>query len=243
MLTRYVKPGDKIELQTIERSILGTVSDKKAYVSKIYDMISDEQFEILMPMEKTKLILLPIDGEYDMCFYTTQGLYQCYIKIVDRYKSGNTFLLLCEPTSPLKKHQRREYYRFSCILEMYSRELTKEEVKECEKGKFSLGEESSEDLLQRSTIVDISGGGVRFVSSTRYEKDTLIFLTYTLLLQGKEKKYKIVGKVLASKEIENRSGEYEHRLQYITIDNTDREEIIRYIFGEERKNRQKENGM
>ena len=95
MLTKYVKPGDKIELQTVERSILGSVSDKKAYSSKVYDVISDEQFEILMPMEKTKLILLPVDGEYDVCFYTRQGLYQCYVRIVDRYKSDNTFSLLC----------------------------------------------------------------------------------------------------------------------------------------------------
>ena len=54
MLTRYVKPGEKVELQTVERSILGSVSDKKAYTSKVYDVISDEQIEILMPMEKQR---------------------------------------------------------------------------------------------------------------------------------------------------------------------------------------------
>ena len=43
MLTKFVKPGDKIELQTVERSILGSVSDKKAYTSKVYDIISEEQ--------------------------------------------------------------------------------------------------------------------------------------------------------------------------------------------------------
>ncbi len=240
MLTKYVKPGEKIELQTVERSILGTVSDKKAYTSKVYDIISDEQFEILMPMEKTKLILLPVDGEYDVCFYTKQGLYQCYVRIVDRYKSGNTFILLCEPTSNLRKHQRREYYRFSCILNMDSRELVEEELEALEKRELSFQPGLP---LQKSVIVDISGGGVRFVSSYRYEQDTIIYLTYKLMIGGKEKSYEIAGKVLASKPIENRPGEFEHRLQYLNMDNSEREEIIRYIFEEERKNRRKENGL
>lgn len=240
MLTKYVKPGEKVELQTVERSILGSVSDKKAYTSKVYDIISDEQIEILMPMEKTKLILLPVDGEYDVCFYTKQGLYQCYVRIVDRYKSDNTFILLCEPTSNLRKHQRREYYRFSCILNMDSRELVEEEIEALEKDELVFQPGLP---LQKSVIVDISGGGVRFVSSYRYEKDTMIYLTYKLMIGGKEKVYETAGKVLSSRPIENRQGEYEHRLQYMSMENSDREEIIRYIFEEERKNRRKENGM
>ncbi len=240
MLTKYVRPGDKVELQTVERSILGSVSDKKAYTSKVYDIITDEQFEILMPMEKTKLILLPVDGEYDVCFYTRQGLYQCYVRIVDRYKSDNTFILLCEPTSNLRKYQRREYYRFSCILNMNSRELLEEELEAVEKNEFYFQPGLP---LQKSVIVDISGGGVRFVSSYQYEVETKIYLTYKLLINGKEKEYEIAGKILASKPIENRPGEYEHRLQYLNMDNTEREEIIRYIFEEERKNRQRKNGM
>ena len=170
MLTRYVKPGEKVELQTMERSILGSVSDKKAYTSKVYDVISDEQIEILMPMEKTKLILLPVDGEYDVCFYTKQGLFQCYVRIIDRYKSDNTFILLCEPTSNLRKYQRREYYRFSCILNMDSRELVEEELEAMEKNELVFQPGLP---LQKSVIVDISGGGVRFVSNYRYEKDII----------------------------------------------------------------------
>ncbi len=240
MLTKYVMPGEKIELQTVERSILGAASDKKAYTSRVYDVISDEQIEILMPMEKTKLILLPVDGEYDVCFYTRHGLYQCYVRIVDRYKSDNNFILLCEPTTNLRKHQRREYYRFSCMLNMNSRELVEEELEAVEKNEhyFQPGLP-----LRKSVIVDISGGGIRFVSDYRYEKDTIIYLTYKLQINGKEKEYEIAGKILAAKAIENRVGEFEHRLQYLNMDSSDREEIIRYIFEEERKNRQRKNGM
>ena len=84
MLTKLILPGEKIELQSMEKSILGSASDKKSYISRIYDVLSDDQFEVLMPMEQTKLILLPVDGEYDVCFYTKQGLYQCYVRSLQK---------------------------------------------------------------------------------------------------------------------------------------------------------------
>lgn len=239
MLTRYVLPGEKVELKTLEKSILGSASDHKEYITKVYDVLSDAQFEILMPMEGTKLILLPVDGEYNICFYTKTGLYQCDIRIVDRYKNNNVFILLCELTSNLRKYQRREYYRFSCILGMRSRELVEEEIDAVGKNQryFQPGLP-----LKKSVIVDISGGGIRFVSDYKYEKGTMIYLTYNLTLDGNEKTYDIAGKILSAKAIANRPGEYEHRLEYVNMDYVRREEIIRYIFEEERKNRQRKNG-
>ena len=40
----------------------------------------------------------------------------------------------------------------------------------------------------------------------------------------------------SAKKVEKRAGYYEHRVQYINISKSDREEIIHYIFEEERKN-------
>lgn len=240
MLTKYVLPGEKVELQTMERSILGAASDKKAYVSKIFDIIDEEQFEILMPMEQMKMILLPVDGIYDMCFYTKNGLYQSNVRIVDRYKSGNIFILLCELTTPLRKYQRREYYRFSCILELQSRLLDEDELNAVQKNQIYYKEGLA---TAKGIIVDISGGGVRFVTKDfHYEQGDMLYLTYQLPLKNKMKQYEIAGKVLALRPIPEKLGEYEHRVQYVNIEKTDREEIIRFIFEEERRNRQRKNG-
>ena len=80
------------------------------------------------------------------------------------------------------------------------------------------------------------------VSDYKYENGTLIYLTYNLSSEKIQKTYNLVGKILSVKELENRRGTFEHRVQYINIDNQQREEIIRYIFEEERKNRQRKNG-
>ena len=238
MLSKYILPGDRVELTAITRQKLTDDGDmeKKVYVSKVGDILSEDRLEVVMPMEKTKLILLPVDGEYEICFYTKSGIFQCAARVVDRYKSEGIYLLLFELTSNLRKNQRREFYRYNCVLNMGSRELKEEELSVMEQP----GAEPERNLpLQQSVIVDISGGGLRFVSGCKYEQGTMIFLTYTLFQNGLEKVYEMTGKVLKVKEVENKKGLFEHRVQYVSINNKEREEIIRYIFEEERKNRQK----
>jgi len=239
MISKYVEIGDKLELVMVDR-MPGTSEEmsKRVYSSKVNEIISEDQLEILMPMEKTKLILLPVDTEYDMSIYTDNGLYQCFVRVVDRYKSDNMYLLVVELTSNLRKNQRREYYRFSCALEMCSRNLEAEEIQAIEnKSPYELVPGLP---LKRSVIVDISGGGLRFVSNQKYEKDSLIYCSYHLIVDGVRKLYEVVGKVLDSKPVENRKDVYEHRVQYINISEGVREQIIKYIFQEERKNMKKD---
>lgn len=232
ILSKYIAPGSRIELQKTKRYRGENDENNKVYVSQVVDIISDDRIEISMPMEKTKLILLPVDAEYDLYFYTSNGLYQCYARVVDRYKNKNRFSLLLDLTSNLRKYQRREYYRFSCALEMNSRPLQEEEVQTFENNSLVL---TPELPLQRSVIVDISGGGLRFVAEYAYEVGSLILCRYFLWIDGENKEYNLCGKVLGVKEVENRPGFFEHRVQYVNMDKENREEIIKYIFNEERK--------
>lgn len=239
MLSKFIRPGDRVELQRVDRmGEAKPTEDKKMYTSEIYDILTEDQLAITMPMEKMKLILLPIDEEYDLIFYTSNGLLQCFARVMDRYKNNNIYLMSVELTSNLRKYQRREYYRFSCALEMCSRVLTEEERIAIKEKKDYIW--SGEQPLKRSVIVDISGGGLRFMSIHRYEPETLLYCNYHLLIQGEYKKYDLVGKVLSVRESENRPGTYEHRVKFINMDADTREEIIKYIFEEERKNRKRE---
>lgn len=234
MLSNYVVPGQKVELRTTKEK---NEAAERNYVSRVFEVLSDDRLEITMPMEKTKLILLPVDGEYDVFFYTPGGVYQCTCRIIDRYKSNNVYILLLELISNLRKYQRREYYRFSCALNMEARELEEEEIAALDESKTFLVPGLP---LKRSVIVDISGGGLRFVATQKYEEGSLIYCTYSLTVRGLNKQYDLVGKVLSVGELEKQPGMYEHRVQFINIEPAVREEIIRYIFEEERKNIKKE---
>lgn len=239
MISKFVTAGDKIELQSVDRGMSGQTDEgQKLYNSTVLDILSEDTMEIAMPIEQTKLILLPVDSEYDLVIYGKSGLYQCFARIIDRYKSNNVYILVVELTSNLRKYQRREFYRFSCALEMCARTLEEEEIQAVEKKvPYSLQPGLP---LKRSVIVDISGGGLRFVSTQKYEPDSLLYCSYHLLTGGKRKQYEVIGKVLAVKELPNKPGNYEHRVQYYNLDVETREKIIKFIFEEERKERKKE---
>lgn len=239
MISKFLSPGDKLELQMLTHiQQENETQTKKVYGSQINDILSEDRLEIAMPLEKSKLILLPVDTEYDMTIYTKQGLFQCFVRVVDRYKSDNMYLLVVELTSNLRRNQRREYYRFSCALEMCSRNLEEEEIQAIEsKVPYTLVPGLP---LKRSVIADISGGGLRFLSNQKYEPESLLYCSYHLVLNNVRKLYEVVGKVLSAKEVENRPGVYEHRVQYINMEEEKREEIIKFIFQEERKNIKKD---
>lgn len=241
MLLEIIEAGQIVELQAIEKNkhMDDSEQEAKVYRTKVFDVLSEDQLEILMPMEKTKLILLPLNGEFDVCFYTDKGLYQSFVKVVDRYKSNNVYVIVVHLISNLRKFQRREFYRFSCALEMNSRELKTEEIKAIERKEVYLVPGLP---VKRSVIVDISGGGLRFIANYRYDIGELIYCKYILLIQNEEKEYHLVGKILSISELEERKGVFEHRVQFINVDADVQEEIVKYIFEEERKRRHKDNG-
>lgn len=223
MLSKFIANKDKIELWSLDRG-MDKQSDngQKIYHSAVHSILSEDTMEIEMPTEQSKLLLLPIDSEYEMFIYGATGVYQCFVRIIERYKSNNVYISVVELKSDLRKNQRREFYRFSCALEMHARNAEEEEAS-----------------TERSIIIDISGGGFRFVSERQYELNSLVYCTYHLSENGRRRKYEIMGEVLAVKEWENRPGMYEHRVQYHNLDVDTREQIIKYIFEEERKERKK----
>lgn len=236
ILSKYISPGNKIQLQKIVR-MKEENEERKVYDSQVIDIISDDRIEVSMPFVKSKLVLLPVDGEYNVFFYTQGGLYQCSARVADRYRNNNVFSVLLDLTSNLRKYQRREYYRFSCALEMNSRTLEEKEIQAVESNSNLLVPELP---LQRSVIVDISGGGLRFVADYSYEIGSMILCKYDLWISGESKNFNLIGKVLDVKAVENRPGTFEHRVQYINMDKDNREKIVKYIFDAERKSIQKQ---
>jgi len=242
VLEQYVYLGQRVELETVTRVMTDGQPQRlrKVYSSKVYDILSQERLEILMPYEQRKLVLLPVDSEYTMYFYSDNGIYECNARIVDRYKTSNSYILVMELLTSLRKYQRREYYRYNCALDLETRELDEEELEFLD---TPLMEFKQGLLLDKSVIVDISGGGLRFISTQKYKPGTLLYCKYDLGMEGESEPYELVGKVLHALPLEKRPGYFEHRIQYHNIDNRKREAIIRYIFEQERRSRKKEKGL
>lgn len=243
LLSKYVSPGCRVDLQAVRHARTSSGSgrgERKSYQSQVIEVISEDRVELTMPMEKAKLVLLPIDKDFDLYFYADSGVFQCRARVVDRYKNNNLYVMVFDLLTDLRKNQRREYYRFSCALEMKSRKVDEAELALSDKREDIT---SREWPMKNGIIVDISGGGLRFVAKFTYEVQSVILCKYNLSIGGESKEYNVIGKVLSVKEVENREGLFEHRVQYIDVDPTEREEIIKYIFDEERKTLRKQKGI
>ena len=167
-----LKPGERVDLEMIPAfEEEESEEEKKYYITKIYDIPDENRVDVLMPMEKTKLLLLEVDTEFQLFFYGRKGIYTCEARVIERYKEEQFVVASLELTSELKKQQRREYYRYSCVIGMNTRQLTDEEAERYEMTKDSDLFEQPED---KSVIVDISVGGIRFVTPTAYEKVNLL---------------------------------------------------------------------
>ncbi len=235
MIDQILSPGDKVELRSMIQVELddGTMGTK-LYRTDITDVRDDGMLEIAMPMEKTKLILLQVDSQYEACFFTLGGMYRANLRIVDRQKVDNQYLLLAEFVTALAKFQRREYYRFMCVAEAMVKNITMSQVHAINQNLSYLIPMAD---ATKAVIVDISGGGLRFISKSPFKTDSLIQIQFELKNREGSREYLLAGKVVMSGKIPNRENEFENRVKFVDLDETSREEIIKYIFGEERKNR------
>ncbi|MCR5251179.1 MAG: PilZ domain-containing protein [Lachnospiraceae bacterium] len=233
-----VRPGDRVDIESVKADELPE-DERKYFITKVFDVSEDGQVEIIMPTEKTKLIVLSVGMVYELFFYAGKGIYACTAEVVSRRNDTGVAIAVLSLTSELRRHQRREYYRYSCVIGMTSAELTKEEATLYEQGGTVY---FMEEPAEKGVIVDLSGGGIRFVTGAGYREGSLVRCRFMLELKGQMRKYDLVVRILSVESVVNNPSNSELRGQFLRIENGEREEIIRFIFDEERKGRARQSG-
>ncbi len=251
MLEKILRIGDKIEIKRIANLDSGTLGGKY-YVSQLLDINDDTRINIGMPFENGKMIPLDIGERYQMCFYTHNGLLQSKGLVVERFRNNNLYVAAVKFIADFEKLQRRQFYRLECILEITYRIISEREQRINE----ILDKQEYENTDQRAGLIkekesirkewhqavatDISGGGIRFNSKTLHEDAPNIEIRLQLFLDGKMKMIETRVHVVYSAGIPARPGMYEYRAEFMGISMKDREQIIRFVFDEERKRRKRE---
>lgn len=246
-VSQMIRPGDKIDIRLIQQieSAEKDGGTPKVYKSQVLDILENGNLEIAMPSEGGRLILLPLGARFEFVFYAMGGLYRSVGRIKERYKKENVYMLEIELKSQLEKFQRREFYRYSCIMDIKYYNLTEKEAAADSVEKI-FSEMLKYDLMDRENvgkIVDLSGGGTRFRTGKELMSGEYLLLGVQLKNDRIDKQYYIVGNVIDCYRMENVQDKiYEVRVKFLIRDDKVREEIIRYIFEEERRTRQKEKG-
>ncbi len=253
MANEVIQIGNKIEMYAVsKRALAGNFIGADAYVSQFLHWVDNNVASIAVPTFKGHLVPLRVDDVYELQFFTRSGLYRCRAKIVKRAKTSNN-LVVAEVRfiSALEKFQRRQYYRMNCIMPMtYSvlTEVQKElysEKKRClsleQKLNIEKKLESQEMVFQKATVLDISGGGMRFNSQVQQEPGDILLLQPALPENVRKRIPFLFGRIISSRRIPNKEPvAYDNRVEFVEITSTEQEQIITYIFKEERDKRKRE---
>lgn len=248
MHTAIIEVGNKIDIRIVNQieNAKTTGEPPHIYKSQLLDSFENGDIEISMPSENGQIRLLPLGLRYELVFYTKSGLYRGYGEVKERYKTDNRFMLRVAFHTPLNKYQRREYYRLNCAMEaafyIINKEMAMLEHTDEIETALRENEEAAGEKMS-AYVRDISGGGMRFVTDVELPEDSYILVYIRLGEKAQDAVYPIVGRVISSEKVEDVTpAKYEQRVEFILKDSRVREDIIRFIFKEERKARRNRKG-
>jgi c-di-GMP-binding flagellar brake protein YcgR len=209
------------------------------------DVNNNGNMVIDMPMYKGKIILLSVGTRYEMIFYTRNGLYRGVGQVTDRYKDGKFFMVRMELKTKLTKFQRREYFRLQCILSVDGWELSRDEALTISNDELAKRITDPEIVatMANGIIVDISGGGIRFISERRHEEDDCMIIRTQLQNESLDQELLVLVSVVSCRKASPNMERYETRAEFMHLGKSLRETIIKYIFDEDRKIRKKDVGV
>lgn len=241
MFKGIVFPGEKFEIGPLK---FNENEKKIMYDSEIYDTIDSNKIKAAVPIKKGALVSLDINSKYELYIHAPGGLYRCRAVLTELYKEGNLYVMILEIYTTLQEYQRREYYRLTCNIDLKYKLLTKEETDMIMQ--FKELASYTNDLqtvgLIKGITLDISGGGMRFVSASDANEGDYILAEFNVEVGGKPVKYRLLSTVVMTRELPNRKHIYEHRVKFEKISAKDREQLIKFIFEEERRLRKREKG-
>ncbi len=240
-----VKVGDKVDIRILQHveQAKQTGERPKVYHSKVLNILEDGQMELLAPVENGKSAQLPKGVRMEFMFFSSDEIYRCVAHIRDRYVSDQVAVLLAEPKTALEKHQRRDYYRFECAIDMHYMPITppEAEMQDIHELKEHHRLHYPQDLPREGVIVDLSGGGLRFLGGQPGGNWKHLLMSFHLKNEVMDYRMEIVGDILLCQKVDVDSEEkYEYRMNFLPKDRVDREMIIKYIFEQERRSREKE---
>jgi c-di-GMP-binding flagellar brake protein YcgR len=216
------------------------VYDQKnqVYYQSTIQEIDEDHIALGVPVKKQRQLFLQ-DGEtYSFRLPVDDALYSFKSKILGKKFNGHIPLYLMDWPEDVERSQRRQFFRFPCMMDLQYWVLPKEDSKNedqlskyKESDSFLSEQLESLGLPQNAVIINISGGGLMFVSGRRLSVGEQLALSFRLesrsgssdvLLKGKIRRVFVfhMGRIVR----------YRYGIEFFDIKERTRDEIIRFIF-------------
>lgn len=231
--------GNKVEIVEARAVHNGIVDENKGpvLVSQIYEIVDSDHLLIEMPLKGMQMVLLDLRVRYQICIYTSHGLFKCMVQVTDRFKKENRHIAAIEVKSAFKRVQRREYFRLEKLFQVKYRILSEQEADKITTEEILEAEDDGAEY-KVAVAVDLSGGGARLIMNEKFTDENVLMLQFRLTPEGDDINF--AAQVIMSTRMKTDPTQYENRVKFIKLRESQREKLIRYIFEEERKMRFKE---
>lgn len=224
MTIQEIGLGTRLELELLNRQ-----GEKvgHTYVSQLLEYQSDGQLIISSPIYEARLVFIPKDVNVRLTFvHYKQGLLGFTAVVTGREHKGNIAILVVRPDSEIVRIQRRMHYR----LDMVGNVLLWPDLPEEKGGQEKEGQVKPEPVKAYSK--NISGSGLCILTDVNIPVGSIV--RTKLDLPGLPV-FDVKCRVLRSKLVEDKRGkQFELGLCYIEIGSKDQDNLIRYIFEQQR---------
>ena len=202
----------KLEIEVLSGSYQGN------YLSKVADFMKDGIIITGLYREGAPLPIR-LNQKVNVYYTTDRAAYKFKSKILKRTNKPIP-LLLIESSESVKRIQRRDYFRLDVTgkVDIYKMDEDKKYPKK----------------VSAARLLNISGGGIQMQLNKEFEKGDEILISLKNILAPKEFiKSEIVRMQRDNDEL------YNYGVQFLEIEDEQREEIIQWIFAYQRKSRKK----
>lgn len=252
MANEVIQVGSKIEMRTLSKRAITEEEENVVYISQFLQWVDTNIAMVAVPLYKGHLVPLRTGDNYELRFYTKSGLYRCRASVLKRAKTSNNIAVAeMKFISALEKYQRRQFYRMDCIMPV-SYVVTNDVIRSLYREKKHCMDIEQKLLIEKQieeqqiswltgTILDISGGGIRFNSEVQQNSGDVLLLLPNWSEDIKKRIPFLFGRVISSRRIANKEQiVFDNRIEFVEISHGEQEHIITYIFKEERDKRKRE---
>ena len=242
-----LKPGTPIEftIASTNSDIENNIDeDRSVYISSVFGVTKNKEIVFHIPTRKGHTVTIPMNVPFHAVFNTKAGMFQLTGEITRRGRLENFPVYVFKPSTELKKVQRRDYYRFECLISVKILPIPEDVAylpnmvlveRDLEKYGNTYGEPVD------GNIVDISGGGAKIRAKNDIQTEKFMYVSFRLKSNTVSERINVIAKIIRS-EFKQDIGMFEHRIEFLFKEAEDRETIIKYIFDEERRLRKKDQG-
>lgn len=194
----------------------------RSFPSQILDIKDMNTFVVSGPIFKNMIVPIHINEIIEIVYIIENKGRFVFNAVVIKVDNEKIYKLTVKKIGELKKFQQRRFYRFPVNMEM--QKTYNIEINDVEK-----------TLIENCIIKDISGGGVKILSNLKHEKGDVVNCSFVI----EDEKFEIKGEVIRVEESTDLSYKYFIGINFINIENNERDKIVKYIFKQQRKLRKK----